>query len=124
MQVDWADFGFAIPGVPRRVSAFVAVLCYSRRLYLEFVLSQQMGSFLRCMDRALEFFQGATTVDIFDNMKTVVLEHPRSGPTRFNPTCSPTPSHAAVLPSFACSPGHAAAKGRVERPIHFVRDRF
>lgn len=124
MQVDWADFGFAIPGVPRRVSAFVAVLCYSRRLYLEFVLSQQMGSFLRCMDRALEFFQGATTVDIFDNMKTVVLEHPRSGPTRFNPQML---SYAVARGGFAvvaCSPGHAAAKGRVERPIHFVRDRF
>ena len=34
MQVDWADFGFAVPGVPRRVSAFVAVLCYSRRIYI------------------------------------------------------------------------------------------
>jgi hypothetical protein len=38
MQVDWADFDFALPGVPRRVSAFVAVLCYSRRLYIEFTV--------------------------------------------------------------------------------------
>ena len=44
MQVDWADFGFAVPGVPRRVSAFVAVLCYSRRLYIEFTFSQTMGT--------------------------------------------------------------------------------
>ena len=40
LQVDWADFGFALPGVARRVSAFVAVLCYSRRLYIEFTVSQ------------------------------------------------------------------------------------
>ena len=58
MQVDWADFGFALPGVPRRVSAFVAVLCYSRYLYIEFTLSQTMGTFLRCMDRCLTFFDG------------------------------------------------------------------
>ena len=51
MQIDWADFGFALPGVARRVSAFVAVLCYSRYLYIEFTLSQSMGTFLRCMDR-------------------------------------------------------------------------
>jgi transposase len=51
MQVDWADFGFALPGVARRVSAFIAVLCYSRLLYMEFVLSQAFGSFLRCMER-------------------------------------------------------------------------
>jgi transposase len=66
MQVDWADFGFALPGVPRRVSAFVALLPYSRQLYLEFVLSQAMGSFLRCMDRALLFFGGVTHADVFD----------------------------------------------------------
>ena len=58
MQVDWADFGFALPGVPRRVSAFVAVLCHSRHLYIEFTVSQAMGSFLRCMDRCLRFFGG------------------------------------------------------------------
>src|SRR5580698_2831105 len=55
MQVDWADFGFALPGVPRRVSAFVAVLCHSRMLYIEFTVSQSMGSFLRCMERCLHF---------------------------------------------------------------------
>lgn len=84
MQVDWADFGFALPGVPRRVSAFVAVLCHSRHLYIEFTVSQRMGSFLRCMDRALRFFGGTTAVDIFDNMKTVVLSHTATA-TVFNP---------------------------------------
>ena len=75
LQVDWADCGFALPGCARRVSAFVAALAYSRHLYLEFVLSQAMGSFLRCMDRALRFFGGRTSVDVFDGMKTVVKEH-------------------------------------------------
>ncbi len=50
-------------------------VCYSRLLYIEFTLSQAMGSFLRCMERALRFFGGATLLDIFDNMKTVVLSH-------------------------------------------------
>jgi transposase len=27
------------------------------------------------MERALRFFGGSTTVDIFDNMKTVVISH-------------------------------------------------
>src|SRR5271154_4792093 len=84
MQIDWADFGFALPGVARRVSAFVAVLCYSRYLYIEFTLSQSMGTFLRCMDRALKFFGGSTATDIFDNMKTVVLSHTAQA-TVFNP---------------------------------------
>lgn len=74
-QVDCADFGFALPGCPRRVSGFVMVACYSRYLYLEFTLSQAMGTFLRCMERGLRFFGGVATADIFDNMKTVVLSH-------------------------------------------------
>ena len=35
-MVDWGDFGFALPGVPRRVSAFVMALAFSRMLYLEY----------------------------------------------------------------------------------------
>jgi len=85
LLVDWADFGFALPGVPRRVSAFVAMLGHSRYLYLEFTLSQAMGAFLRAMDRALVFFGGCTHADVFDNMKTVVLEHRPGTKPRFNP---------------------------------------
>jgi transposase len=122
MQVDWADFGFALPGCPRRVSAFVATLCYSRYLYLEFTLSQAMGSFLRCMERALRFFGGTTTVDIFDNMKTVVLEHTKVA-TVFNQRFL---EYARVrrFAALACNVGRGNEKGRVERPIGFMRERF
>jgi transposase len=120
VQVDWADFGFAIPGCPRRVSGFVMALAYSRYLYLEFTLSQSMGSFLRCMERGLAFFGGTTTADVFDNMKTVVLD-PRL--RIFNPRFL----HYAGCRGFAaiaCNPGKGNEKGRVERPIGFIRDRF
>jgi transposase len=121
-MVDWADFGFALPGCPRRVNAFVMVLCYSRLLYIEFTLSQAMGSFLRCMDRALRFFHGATELDIFDNMKTVVLSHTPAA-TVFNPRFL---EYARVrgLAAHACNPGASWEKGDVERPIGYVRSRF
>ncbi len=57
------------------MSKFVMVACYSRYLYLEFTLSQAMGTFLRCMERGLRFFGGVATADIFDNIKTVVISH-------------------------------------------------
>jgi transposase len=121
-QVDWADFGFALPGCPRRVSAFVMVMCYSRTLYLEFTLSQAMGSFLRCMERALRFFCGSTTVDIFDNMKTVVLSHTPIT-TVFNPTFL-SYARARQFGAIACNVCRGNEKGLVERPIGFVRERF
>jgi transposase len=122
LQVDWADFGFALPGMARRVSAFVAVLCYSRRLYIEFTVSQSMGSFLRCMDRSLRFFGGTTLIDIFDNMKTVVTSHTATA-TTFNPKFLEY-ARARGFAVRACNVRKGNEKGRVERPIGFVRRRF
>lgn len=122
LQVDWADFGFALPGCARRVSAFVAALAYSRHLYLEFVLSQAMGAFLRCMDRALRFFGGRTAVDVFDNMKTVVKER-AGGEVVFQ---SRFLEYAAArgFSAQVCPPRRPTGKPYVERPIGFVRTRF
>jgi transposase len=122
VQVDWADFGFALPGCPRRVSAFVMALCYSRMLYLEFVLSQAMGSFLRCMERGLRFYGGTTKADIFDNMKTVVLSHTPTA-TVFNQRFLEY-ARTRHFAGVACNVGRGNEKGRVERPIGFIRDRF
>lgn len=121
-QVDWADFGFALPGCPRRVCGFVMVACYSRYLYLEFTLSQAMGTFLRCMERGLRFFGGVAVADIFDNMKTVVLSHTPHA-TVFNRRFL---EYAAArgFAVIACNVRKGNEKGRVERPIGFVRSRF
>jgi len=122
MEVDWAHFGYLIPGVPREVSVFVAVLAYSRMMYLEFVLSRAMGSFLRCMDRAFAFFGGLTAVDVFDCMKTVVV-----GRTGGVPIFAPRFVEFARVRGFAISatlPRTPTGKPFVERSIGFVRTRF
>jgi transposase len=122
LQVDWADFGFALPGCARRVSAFVAALPYSRHLYLEFGLSQAMGAFLRCMDRALRFFGGRTTVDVFDGMRTVVKER-AANDVVFNPRFLEY-AGARGFAARVCPPRRPTSKPYVERPIGFVRTRF
>lgn len=122
LQVDWANFGFAIPGCARRVSAFVAGLAFSRLLFITFTLSQAMGSFLRCMDLALRFFGGRTQVDVFDNMKTVVLR--RVGRlVIFNPRFVEY-AQARGIGITACTPARPTEKPYAERPIGFVRTRF
>jgi transposase len=122
MQIDWADFGFALPGCPRRVSCFVMALCYSRHLYLEFTLSQSLPSLLRCMERGMRFYGGVTAADIFDNMKTVVLSHTPTA-TVFNPSFLVYASSRGFSVR-ACNVRRGNEKGRVERPIGFIRERF
>jgi len=96
--------------------------CYSRYLYIEFTLSQAMGTFLRCMERGLRFFGGVAVADIFDNMKTVVLSHTPHA-TVFNRRFLEY-AKARGFAAVACNVRKGNEKGRVERPIGFVRTRF
>lgn len=122
MQVDWVDFGFALPGCPRRVSCLAMVLCYSRYLYLEFTLSQQFGTFIRALERGLRFFGGGTAVDIFDNMKTVVTGRVGQEPVFNHRFLEYAQSRGFAV--VACNPRRPQEKGRVERPAGFIRERF
>ena len=74
MQVDWGECGCVRVGsTMRKVSVFVAVLCYSRMLYIEFTLSQRKAEFYRSLVNALTFFGGSPRSLIFDNLKAAVL---------------------------------------------------
>ena len=74
MQVDWGHCGkVTVDGTSRKVSVFVAVLCYSRMSYIEFTLSQRKAEFYRAIVHALEFFQGSPRRIIFDNLKAAVV---------------------------------------------------
>jgi transposase len=118
LEVDWADLGYLLPGVPRRVSAFVAVLVHSRMLYLDFALSQRMGAFLRCMDRCLAFFGGRTAIDVFDNMKTVVIGRSGNVPIFTGRFIDYARTRGFAI--FATRPARPTDKPFVERGIGFV----
>jgi transposase len=67
MQVDWGECGRVQVGTTtRKVSVFVAVLCYSRLMFIEFTLSQHKAEFYRGVVHALEFFGGSPRAIIFD----------------------------------------------------------
>jgi hypothetical protein len=70
----------------------------------------------------MEFFGGATEADVFDNMKTVVVERHRNN-ARFHGTFVDFAAHYGFAIT-ACTPRSPHEKGRVERGIGFVRQRF
>ena len=74
MQVDWGECGCVqVGGTTRKVSVFVAVLCYSRIMFIEFTLSQRKAEFYRGVVNALNFFDGSPRAIIFDNLKAAVI---------------------------------------------------
>ena len=85
-QVDWGDAGFLPVGhTRRRLSFFVMVLGYSRRMYVEFTLAQSLEHFLACHQHAFEYLGGVPLQVMVDNAKVAVLRHPRGQPALFQP---------------------------------------
>lgn len=120
MQADWAHCGrFTTPsGATLSVYAFVAVLGFSRMLYVEFTSSMRLAVLLACHLNAFRFFAGTPQEVLYDNMKQVKLE-----PGRFHP----------YFVDFARHHGFAIkthgvrrprTKGKVEKAVHYLEDNF
>jgi transposase len=124
MQVDWGSWGtIAVGATRRRLSFFVAVLCYSRMLYVEFTLGQSQEQFLSCHEQAFRFFQGRPARVMVDNCKTAVLSHPLGQPPQFNPRYLDFARHHG-FEIRACGIRQPQEKGRVENGVKFIQSNF
>jgi hypothetical protein len=123
MQVDWGHFGHLEIGRARRpLMAFVAVLSWSRQIFLRFYLGAYMENFLRGHVGALTAWGGCPRVALYDNLKSAVLER-QGSVIRFQPTLLALASHYRFEPRpVAVARGNE--KGRVERAVRFIRDAF
>lgn len=123
MQVDWANCGTIVVGqAVRRLSAFVAVLSYSRMLYLEFTLSQCQEDFIRCHINAFRYFNGICRKVLYDNLKLVVLSRVGSD-VRFNPRFLEFSGVYGFEPVL-CNVARGNEKGKVENGIRYIRESF
>jgi transposase len=120
MQVDWGDCGRVQVGATlRKVSVFVAVLCYSRLLFIEFTLSQRKAEFYRGLVNALTFFGGSPRTVIFDNLKAAVLNG--SGRTAcYHPEFLALCGYFCLQP-VACARRDPESKGIVEDGVRYVK---
>ena len=122
-QVDWAHVTkVEVQGGLRVLWLFVIVLAYSRAMWAEFVHDMTSTSLCRSLVRAAAWFGGLPRQFLFDNPKTIVLE--RNGDDiRFHPRLLQLCGQLRVQPRL-CAVGKGNQKGRVERSIRFLRDRF
>lgn len=122
-QVDLADFKVVLaPGVEMILYVFLMVLGFSRHLYVEFIGRCTMTAFLDAHKNAFGFFGGVPGEIVYDNLKNVVIRH-LVGRVEFNATFADFALHYRFKP-VACPPYSPWCKGKVERPIDYVRERF
>jgi transposase len=120
-QVDWGEFGDVFCD-GTKIHAFVMVLCYSRKLYLEFTRRERFEDFIRCHENAFRYFGGVPTECWYDNLASSVSE--RLGAlTRFNARFMAYMGHHGIKP-YACNQSRGNEKGRVEDGVKFIRSSF
>jgi transposase len=120
-QVDWGEFGtIAVGSTRRRLSFFLMVLCYSRRMYLEFTVSQKMEFFLACHENAFAVFGGCPSRIMVDNLKSAVLQRMVGAAPVFNPKYLDFSRHWG-FEITACNVRSGNEKGRVENGVGYVK---
>ncbi len=119
-QADWGYCGkFPTPeGQPRSVYVFIIVLAFSRMMFIRFTTSMKMGPLIECHRDAFNFFGGVPDQVLYDNMKQV-----RVAPGRFNEQLLDFESHHDFVPKTH-RPYRPRTKGKVERPVDYVKDNF
>ena len=123
-QVDWGEYGtIGVGSTRRRLSFFLMVLCYSRRMYLEFTVSQTTEFFLGCHEHAFQAFGGVPERVMVDNLKSAVLHRLVGQAPVFNPKYLDFARHWGFIID-PCNVGKGNEKGRVENAIGYVKKNF
>lgn len=120
-QVDFASFN--LPWGRRY--ALLVVLGYSRLLWLRFYRRQTMETLFSGLESAFGYFGGVPQELLFDQMRAVVISDDRlgTGGLVLNTEFLRFAAHWDFRPR-ACRPYRARTKGKVERPIRYVRQSF
>jgi transposase len=123
-QVDWGEYGSVnIGSTRRRLSFFVLVLAHSRRLYVQFTVSQTLEHFLACHEQAFAAIQGVPAKIMVDNLKSAVLQRLAGCAPVFNARYLDFSRHWG-FEIAACAPGRGNEKGRVENAVGYVKKNF
>lgn len=121
-----AQFDFAEVRFPwGKRFALLVVLGYSRLLFVEFVARQTALTVMLGLERAFAAFGGVPHEILFDQMKSVIVADHRPGGGRLleNPEFLRFAAHWGFR-IRACRPYRAKTKGKVERPVRYLRHNF
>jgi len=121
MQVDFGQKLVSIGGVPVRVYLLVAVLSYSRRLFVKAFLSERQDDWREGIAGAFRHFGGVPHTVLGDNAKALVKDRDRAtGAVIFQPAYLQFCRDWDVEPR-ACGPYRARTKGKTESGVKYVK---
>lgn len=120
-QIDFGEKVVCIGGVRTRVHFFVAVLGYSRRIYVRASLSQRQDDWREGLAGAFRTFGGVTQRILIDRAGALVIGQDReTGTARIHPAFAAFCKDWGVEVS-ACRPYRARTKGKTESGVGYVK---
>ena len=120
-QVDFAHF--RLPWGRRW--ALLVVLGFSRLLTLRFYRHQDMRTLFVGLEQAFTYFGGVPRELLFDQMKAVIVDDERLTGGRLVENAEFLRfAYHWHFRARACRPYRAKTKGKVERPIRYLRENF
>ena len=125
-QVDFAHFRTEFlddPGALRCIWLFAMVLGYSRKLWGEFCLRQDLSTVIEKHIKAFTALGGSPRQVVYDRMKTAVIGEDEKGDVIYNQSLLSMLNHYGATP-WACQPYRAKTKGKIERNFSYVRSSF
>ena len=101
------------------------VLGHSRYMWLQYYERQTMAVVMRGLEAAFGYFGGVPSELLFDQMRAVIVEdgRPSGGRLIENPELVRFSAHWGFR-IRACRPYRARTRGKVERPISYIRGNF
>jgi transposase len=121
VQIDFGQKRVQIGDVWVRVFLLVAVLSYSRRLFVKAFLNERQDDWREGIAAAFTHFGGVPRTVLGDNARALVLGRDRgTGTVLFHPTYLAFCRDWDVQPR-ACAPYRARTKGKTEAGVKFVK---
>ena len=124
MQIDWSPYQVEIGGKEVVVKAFGCLLGYSRKLFLRFFDNERQTTLFEALAMAFEYFDGAATQVVLDNMATaIVARYGPGGKPIFQQPFLDLAAHYGFAP-YPCHVRHADRKGKKEKSFRLVESDF
>jgi transposase len=121
LQVDFGQKRVSIAGVSVRIFLLVAVLSYSRRLFVKAFLNERGDDWREGIAAGFTHFGGLPRTLLGDNARALVLGRDRAtGTVSFHPTYLAFCRDWDVQPR-ACAPSRARTKGKTEAGVKYVK---
>ena len=119
LLIDFGERDVTINGATVRVHIFVAILGYSRRIFVKAYIAENQAAWFDGIESAFTYYGGIPLAIVSDNSRCLVNEH-HNGLIKWNERYESLCAYWKIKP-IACRGYHPEGKGKIERAVRYVK---